>query len=246
LPSPPPRLPDDFSLWLPDNGLWRIRRAALSASVLRGSTSLLSLVWGKAELASVRICQTYYGTGRFRADTMSVEDGQAMLRFEGNYRAYRPGAFLPLGRSVPNDVNQFWGEIAAQRQLRSLPRCTSTLRISEVAGGFDLHYQTLSGVDRVCAQITFDFAPGGVWETTDTACRPHAGDELFLRQGFGRMTYGADVIEIGPGAAAHRMWQMRDAEPAPHHVRVTVALMTPVDQTLHIRLGRGLRPRSPA
>jgi hypothetical protein len=204
------------------------------------------LVWGQAELASMRICQTYYGTGRFRADAMSVEGGQALLRFEGDYRPYRPGAFLPLGRPIPNNLSQFWGEIAAQRQLRPLPRCTSTLHIADVPGGLDLHYQTLSGVDRVCAQITFDFAPGGTWETADTACRPHAGDELFLRHGFGRMTYGADVIEIGPGAAAHRMWQMRDAEPAPHHVRVTVALMTPVDQTLHIHLGRGLRPRSPA
>lgn len=239
--SPPATLPHDFSLWLSDNGLWRIRRDALSASVLRGSTSLLSLVWGEAELAAVKICQTYYGTGRFRADAMTVDGRQAVLRFEGNCRANRPGAFLPLGRPIPYDLGKFWGEIASQRTLRSQPRCVSTLQINEVPGGFDLHYKTLDGLDRVCTQVTFDFAPGGVWETADTACRPRAGDELFLRQGFGRMIYGADVIEIGPGAAGHRMWQMRDSEPAPHHVRVTIAMVTPIDQVFRIRLTRGLR-----
>jgi len=238
--SPPAALPQDFSLWLPDNGLWRIRRNALSASVLRGSASLLSLVWGEAELAAVKICQTYYGTGRFRADTMSVDGQQAMLRFEGDYRAYRPGAFMPLGRPIPNELGKFWGETASQRKLRSQPKCTSTLQISEVPGGFDLHYRTLSGLDRVCTQVTFDFAPGGVWETADTACRPRAGDELFLRQGVGRMIYGTDVIEIGPGTAGHRMWQMRDSELAPHYVRVTIALVTPIDQVFRIRLGRGI------
>ena len=248
--GPPPRqaakLPDDYSLYLPDNGLWRIRRGPLSASVVRGSTALLALVYGQAELAAIKMCQTYYGTGRFRADAMSVEGNRALLRFEGTYRPHRPGAFMPLGRPIPHDLHHFWHETAAQRQMRQQPYCTSTLEITEVPGGFDLHYKTLDGLDRVCAEVTFDFAPGGVWETQDTACQPRAGDELFLRQGMGRMIYGADVIEIGPGAAAHRMWQMRDSELAPQHVRITIALVTPVDQVLTIRTYRGVNrpPRS--
>ena len=233
-------LPTDFALWLPDNGLWRIRRGPLSASVVRGNTAIMSLVFGKAELAAVKICSTYYGTGRFRADSMAVDGNTALLGFEAKYRANRPGSFMPLGRPIPHDLGKFWGEIANQRQLRALPKCVSTLAITEVPGGFDLYYRNSEGLSNVCAQLTFDFAPGGVWQTADTAAKPRAGDELFLRAGHGRMIYGSDVIEVGPGAAAHQMWAMRDAEGAPHQVRITIAMVTPVDQLFTIRLKRGL------
>ena len=52
--------------------------------------------------------------------------------------------------------------------------------------------------------------------------------------------YGNDVIEVGPGAAAHGMWQMREAEPAPNHVRALLTFLTPVDCALTICAYRGL------
>jgi len=67
----------------------------------------------------------------------------------------------------------------AERELRRLPPATSTLTVQEVAGGFDLRYQTLDGLDRVAAQIAFDFPPGGAWKTEDTCTRPVGG--LFTR-----------------------------------------------------------------
>ena len=106
--------------------------------------------------------------------------------------------------------------------------------------GFDLRYRTLDGLDRVAAQIALDFPPGGIWETADTRTKPVAGQALFLKQGYGAMRYGNDVIEIGPGAAAHGMWQMREAEPAPNHVRVLLTFLTPVDYAFTIRAYRGL------
>ena len=233
-------LPSSYARWMPDNGLWRIRRGRLSASVVRGDTAIMSLVFGQAELAAVKICSTYYGTGRFRADAMTVDDRTATLTFKGDYRAYRPGAYMPLGRPIGTSIKSFYSEIAAQRQLRSQPKCVSTLRITEVASGFDLHYTNTAALPNVCTQITFDFAPGGVWQTADTAAKPRAGDELFLRHGAGRMIYGSDVIEVGPGGAAHQMWQMRDSELASHSVRITIALVTPVDQVFALRCFRGL------
>ncbi|MEJ5312554.1 MAG: hypothetical protein WHX52_22535 [Anaerolineae bacterium] len=116
----------------------------------------------------------------------------------------------------------------------------STLTIREVEGGFDLRYETLDGLDGVAAQVAFDFLPGGVWETDDTLTRPQAGQVLFLKQGYGMMRYGHDVIRIGPGAHAHAMWAMRDAELAPDHVRVLLTFITRVDVTLQIRVYQGL------
>ena len=113
-------------------------------------------------------------------------------------------------------------EMLSERELRRLSPAESELRIQALSDGFDLRYRTLDGVEGVTTQVAFDFVPGGVWETGDTAFTPQAGAVIFLKSGHGSMRYGNDVIEIGPGADAHRMNPMRDAETAPNHVRVLV------------------------
>ncbi len=232
-------LPDDFMLFLPLNGIWRARRGLLSASAFRNTTRLFSLVYGKAELSSVKISQTYFGhnTGRFISDDVSVTDDGVILRSEGRTNPRRPGYELPLGYPIPPER---WTVMLEERDLHRLPPPLSTLAIREVDGGFDLRYQTLDGLDGIAAQVAFDFPPGGVWETDDIATRPQAGQVLFLKQSYGTMRYGHDVICIGPGAYAHGMWAMRDAELAPDYVRVLLTFMTPVDVTLQIRVHQGL------
>jgi hypothetical protein len=135
---------------------------------------------------------------------------------EGRSNPRRPAYELPLGRLVPPD---HWEASMGERQLRPIPPCTSELIVRETAGGLDLRYRTLGGLDRVTAQMAFDFPPGGVWETADTRLEPRAGQVIFLRRGAGAMRYGSDVIQIGSGADAHRTWHMRHAEEAPEHVR---------------------------
>ncbi len=235
-------LPDDFALHLPGNGIRRVRRGLLSASFFRDATRLLSFTFGAAELTSVKISATYFGgeCGRFIADRLEVEDGRITLWSEGRRRPRRPGYELPLGRPVPPER---WTAAFAERALRPLPPLTSLVEAEEATDsrghGFDLRFRTLDGLERVAMQIAFDFPPGGIWETADTRTKPVAGQVLFLKQGYGTMRYGNDVIAIGPGAAAHSMWQMREAEPAPNHVRVLLTFLTPVDWRGMIR-GRNL------
>jgi len=64
------------------------------------------------------------------------------------------------------------------------------------------------------------------------------GQTSLLKRGYGVFRRGEWAIQIGPGASAHRMWQMRGAEPEPDSFRVLIALQTPVDHTLEIRCGR--------
>ena len=210
-------LPDDFSLHLPANGIHRVRRGLLSASFFRDATRLLSFTFGAAELTSLKISATYFGgdCGHFIGDRLEVKGGRVVLWSEGRRRSRRPGYELPLGRPVPPER---WEEMTSERELRSLPPLFSLVEAQEAADargrGFDLRYRTLDGLDRVAVQIALDFPPGGIWETADTRMKPVAGQMLFLKQGYGAMRYGSDVIEIGPGSVAHGMWQMREAEPA--------------------------------
>lgn len=231
-------VPDNFVRHLPLNGIHRVRRGLLNASFFRDTTRLLTLTYGQAELSSVKISQTYFGQyiGRFVSNAMTVVGEQVVLRSEGRSNPRRPAYELPLGRPVPPEQ---WQATMAERDLRWLPHAVSTLTITEVAGGFDLRYQTLDGADKVAAQIAFDFPVGGIWETADTRTMPGAGQVIFLKQGWGTMRYGADVIQLSPGHLTHGMWAMRDAETAPDHVRVLLTFLTPVDATIQIRAYRG-------
>lgn len=225
-------LPTDFARFFPHNGIWRVRRDLQSATFFRGTTHLLSLIHGKAELSAVKISQSYFGAGRFVAERLEVVEGKAVLRSEGQSLPRRPGYDYPLGQPVPPEQ---WAELRATREYRPLPPCVSTLTVEEIEGGFACRYQTLEGEPGVPAQIAFDFPPGGIWETEGVCFKPEAGQVIFLKQGAGRMRYGDDVVEIAPGADAHRTWNMRDTESAPGHVRVLFTFRTPVDHSFCIR-----------
>ncbi len=227
--------PFDFRRAFPSVGMWRCRRGAISATAFRGSTRLLTVVFGEAELSAVKVSQSYFGTGRFVGDTLTETDSGCVLTSEGDVDVHRPGYDLPLGRPVEP---QRWFETRAERDWRPLPRCVSEIAVTEAPGGFDVAYRTLDGFPGVTAQMALDFPPGGIWETSDACLKPLAGQVIFLKAGHGAMRYGHDVIEIGPGADAHRMWAMRDAETAPGHVRILLTFETPVDHRLLIRCRR--------
>lgn len=222
----------DFQRTFSRLGLWRSRRGPISATAFAGTTRLFTLVFGNAELFALKISQSYFGAGRFEGDQMEDQENGCVLVSRGDHVGHRPGYDLPLGRPV--DPSR-WFETRDERPWRPLPPCLSELHISEMSDGFRLRYRTLDGMPGVAAQLALDFAPGGIWETEDTVLEPRPGQVLFLKRGRGTMTYGTDSVEIRPGAYAHRMWAMRDAEPAPEHVRVLLTFETPVEHTLTVR-----------
>ena len=126
--------------------------------------------------------------------------------------------------------------------VKSRPLLAETVVSGFLDNGFNLVYRTLDGLDGVAAQVAFDFPPGGIWETADNSLIPQKGQVIFLKQGAGRMRYGNDVIEISPGATAHTMWEMREAQTAPQSVRILLTYRTPVDAVIHIRTNRGVTP----
>lgn len=227
-------IPDNFVRHLPINGIHRVRRSLRCATFFRDTTRLLTLSHGQAELSSLKISQTYFGQyiGRFVGNQMTLEGDQIVLRSEGRSNPRRPAYELPLGHPVPPEQ---WQSTVSERELRWLPHAVSTLTVSEVEGGFDLRLQTLDGAEQVALQIALDFPPGGIWETADTRTLTQASQVIFLKQGVGTMRFGPDVIELSPGHLTHGMWQMRDAESAPDHVRVLLTFFTPVDFTLKLR-----------
>ncbi|MEZ4559902.1 MAG: hypothetical protein R2854_26255 [Caldilineaceae bacterium] len=175
------KLPDDYARFFPVNRIWRVRRGLLSASFYGDTTRLLTLTMGRAELASLKISQTYFGqyTGRFIGQEFTLDDGALTM---------------PPGRPQPaaSATNCRWGGSGQRRPaahharaaLRRLPHPLTELRgtgAGDAAGhGFDLHLRTLDGTTGVTLQIALT-SPGGIWEIwppTPTA----PGQVIFCRK----------------------------------------------------------------
>ncbi|EIP97706.1 hypothetical protein OpiT1DRAFT_02153 [Opitutaceae bacterium TAV1] len=252
-PPPPPSRPapvtipakplPDFARHFPVNGFWRARRGEFTATIFTDTTRLLHLAFGTAELAGLKISQSYFGVGLFVGDRLDAGTTGGVLRSEGRRNPRRPGYELPLGLPVPKED---WEKLRHTRPLRPIPPPASELEVillsnTETDGEvLEFVYRTTDGLDNVATQIALDFVPGGVWETADTITRPAAGQVLFLKNGSGRMRYGLDVIEIEGGAHAHTMWAMRDSETAPAHVRVLLTFLTPVEHRFRIKTWHGI------
>jgi len=233
LPDVAAGVPDDFTLYLADNELWRLRRGPLSVSVFGGTPRLLSLGYGTAMLRGVRIDQTYFGEdcGRFIAGEMAEQRDGVALHSDGRWRPRRPGYELPLGRLVPPEQ---WRSVVPERGLRELPPAVSNLTVTEIEDGVELIYENATGIAGVAVQLALDFDPGGIWETADTRVKPEPGQAVFLKSGWGEMRYGTDVIRVEGGAYAHSMWAMRETQPPGSSVRVLLTFDTPATHTFKL------------
>lgn len=223
--------PQQYARVFSANRFWRARAGRFSVSVFGGSERLLCASYGGAYVSALSISQSYFGVGRFAAeDIQPVQGGVELVSSGEGHAVHRPGYDFPLGHAV-TDVYAS----RAEREWRPLPPARTRLRITQQMNGVELRMETIDNYPGVLAQIALDFAPGGIWECEGGSFAPQAGQVIFLTGGMGRMIYGTDVLEVGPGADAHRYWHMRDTPPAPHAVRVVIPLMTPVDHRMTIR-----------
>lgn len=231
-------LPESYQMHYPLNQVWRIREGELSATVYGGVSNLMTLVYGQAELSNIKISQTYFGIGNFVADELKVEGSKATLEYHGSLKLHRPGYELPLGRPVSRDA---WDEAQTERGYKALPPMVSRLELKALSNGFDAHYKTLDGLNNVLVQIAFDFPAGGFWETGDSALSTAPAQELFLKNGSGKMRFGNDVIEITGGSGAHLYEHMRASEAVlANRCRVLITFLSPVDHAFSIRVFRGI------
>ena len=225
--------PDHYDRIFPTSRIWRVRRGSLSATAIGGKSTLFSARYGDLILKAVQVGETFNNTSAFETDTFETIDGGVRLVHRGNPSRQRQFD-LPLGRPVPFDT--FYAA-RDDRDHLALPPFDIALEIRTAPSGFDLHLRTVDAMERVTFQIECCFAGPGEWETDGTVIQVDDGQTAILKQGYGIFHRGYRGIRIGPGASAHRMWQMRGTEPHPDSFRVLIPLQTPVDHRLEIRFG---------
>ncbi len=235
-------IPDDYARLYPVSGLWRVKRGKLSATAATGNRAAFAVRYGDVNLTSIKFSGTYMNTTNFQADTVEeILGGIKMTQHGGQQQvpllspgARKPGYDLPLNRPVA--VGTF-GDVRGERERWTLPTIDLILELTEVEGGFDLHYRTNGGLDRVPIEIEIALEAPGQWETDNQIIPVQNGQSSILKSGTGIFHRGSEAISIGPGSGVHRNWAMRNSEPADGQFRVLVTLQTPVDHTLEIRYG---------
>lgn len=223
------------TLHLPDAGYWRVGTAAFTAASFRAREHSLSFRTGEAELASLQIAQSYLGHGQFVGNEMRLDSGGLTLRYHGQRAGWpKPGYLRPLGNAMAIDE---WGATTAQRETVAMPPPGAELQIKVEDQGLALEFIPDEIATGVPGQIALDFAPGGIWECDGVRLKPQPGQVLFLTKGFGRMSYGTDTIEVGPGHYGHGTWAMRDAQGPAGCVRVLITFLSPHAHAFSIRKG---------
>ena len=190
---------------------------------------------------AVRLCSTYVATGQFVGEDFAGNGAGASVHHHGRNPVYRerrydrPVYFLPFDGPVDATT---WQEVRGRRNTYDLPPLEVDLKVLQVDGGYDLHIATSGGQAGIPFQIECVFEPGGIVELDGGALEASRGGTAFLNSGTARYLTGEDIVEIGPGAAGHRMWHMHNSEGAPEHFRLLVPHLTPVDEVFEIRTRR--------
>ena len=223
-PSAP--LPDNFARPFPGSDLVRIRRGAVSATVLGGNSCVLSFHKGAAALEAVRLASAFFGKGQFVGERLAVENGAYVLTQSLTGPYYQP--LPPEARQVDGAWDP--GD-RARRPQTEVQRLFSRLVVRETAGAFEIDVE-VTGTDRVPLAIELGFRRGGALSGVEPL--PGTPDAFLLRGEAGEHRLGGETIRFGPGRAEHTWTDLRGALPKLDALSVYVTGFTPFRATLRI------------
>jgi len=226
--SPPP---EDYRRAFPHNGLVRIRRGPVSATVLGGSRSrFFTLRNGEAVINAVRFASAFFGKGQFSSPTLEDKDGVIQLKQELQAQYYQP-----LEPAHPVSADE-WRRVTAERKQTEICRLQQSATVTETPKGFRLRLQS-NGTKDVPLAVEINFREGGKLEGVAPAHK--VADGWLLSSGQATYRMGSDAIRFGPGFAEHSYTQVRGAEPKLAGPSVYMTGLTPFDCTIEFECIKG-------
>lgn len=227
---------EDYTAYMADSGIYRIRRGPLSVTVVNGLSGVLSLSYGKADLSELRLFSPYFAGAKFKGTHMQPIDGGVRVTLQSEFLLPQlPGYWLPTGKPV--DFNRLPFGNLDDRTVNKRPEFIFYLDIVECPGGLDLHIRTDGGMECVPFLAEFLFVPGGQVETEDVSFTAVPDQTLLLKSGYMTYSAGGDAITIGPGCHAHRS-NYNGLEGTDGLFRVVLSDWSPVDRSVSIRVGK--------
>ena len=136
-PGPAPAaLPDNFEKTFPKIGVVRIRRGAVSATVLAGKNRFFLVRRGDAVIGAVRFASAFFGKGQFTSQKMEQRDGGYYLSQTLSGQYYQP--FDPPRKIITDNFD------ATRHERKQSQVCLlkQSVFIKELSNGFSLRIQS--------------------------------------------------------------------------------------------------------
>jgi hypothetical protein len=219
--APPP---EDYRRAFPHNGLVRVRRGPMSATILAGGRSrFFTFRNGDAVINAVRFASAFFGKGQFASESLESEVAAIQLKQELQGQYYQP-----LDPVHPVDADD-WRRTIPERKRTEICRLQQSATLTETPNGFRLRVQS-AGTHDVPLAIEINFREGGKLE--GVAPVNQSPDSWLLSSGHATYRMGSDVIRFGPGFAEHSYVQVRGAEPKLPGPSAYITGITPFDRTI--------------
>jgi hypothetical protein len=216
-------VPDAYVKLLPAIEALRIRRQALSATVLlRHDSHFLGFRRGGAVINAVRFASAFFGKGQFIPSDWK-QDGDGYLLTQqltaGYYQPFDPPRKVAAGE---------WGRVRESRRQSEICRLTQSARVAETKAGVRVRLRA-EGTPNVPVAVEIALREGGRLE----GCVEANGASL-LAGGYATYRAGGDTVRFGPGLRQNSYWNIRGAEPPVPGTRVYLCGYTPFDHELEI------------
>ena len=216
-------IPSDFAKVFSNSHQVLIRRGNIGATVYGGSDwplgvasglasdpSFFNFRKGKAILDSVRMGGQFFSEACFRSEGLQASGNQYSLHQRLDVPYYQP---LPKEYRNPKgdypltparDV-RFWSKLDfPHRKMSNVQVLDQKVTVVEKQGVFELHFD-IGGREGVSYTVEFIFRAGGELTGSLQEVVGRDGAKAYmLKEGMGRYKVGEDVIEFGPGQAAHQ------------------------------------------
>jgi hypothetical protein len=220
----PEEPPQNYERLFPAIRVARIRRSAMSATLLLGENSrFLTFRHGDCVVNGVRFASAFFGKAQF-VPSHGARRGNVYVfeqELEGPY--YQP--FDPPRTVAPEE----WGETRGQRRRSEVCRLRQAAEVRERRNGFAVEIRA-EGTVGVPVAVEVNFREGGVLEGCEPAHKVEQGWILKGERGLYRAA--KDTMRFGPGRAEHSYTQIRGAEPKMPGPSVYLTGYTPFAHTL--------------
>jgi hypothetical protein len=219
-------LPVQYTKFIKDSDLVRIKRGEITASIFGGADKPLIVASGRATnptfftfrkgtaiLEYARLSSSFFNMGYFRSEGVHMEGDQYVLSEKKEAYYYHP---LPASeRNQEGDYKlsesldgRFWSKMNFDARPKDTLQLNSEIRINEANGAFKLDLD-ISGAENVEVTLELCFREGGHLEGVS---KGREDDDFFLEDGYATYTLGSDTITVGPGKYEHNNVRRLDGE----------------------------------
>ncbi len=223
----PSKIPDNYFKRFEHSGVFRIRRGDADISVIERNPTIMSYMKGAAVLQSVRVAAAFFGSrGQFISQNAEVKGETIIMNMSKTHGYMQP---YPEDKRT-GDGN--WEKMnRALRPASEVQTLNYQLTISENNGNVNFEIE-IEGTPHVPVSIELSFRPGG--KLSGVVENKDLEDAYFLESGTGQYRHGENVINFGPGIAAHKWAEIRGMLPKQKGESVYLTGYTPFKHTLEL------------